>query len=622
MYKTTIQTHRSLFGSAALLVVLAMLAGACDTSAPAAPPDGRDAPGASAPTSAPAPTGTDSLSVGPITAQPVTLDTTGDFSLALSTSDDADRSRARDQAGFAREVGPGWDALSTAADEATDAAAQSMAAEFEIDLPTSRRGALFASVVPPERVDPSHPASAAAALALLGAALAASQALGLGSLPDATVSESTTTTRGDSVATVTVNGTGTATVTGSRVVAEFSFDLAGTVSSIATGATVHMTGSATAHIEIDGCPDANGSSKGKVNLHSSENVASGVGWSRDITGDFDITVDDDANISRLTVDAQAQESVEPSNQEPGQNDGPTHGHELGIGTHVEFAAGPGFSGMSHDAGRLGLEITHEENATSVDLTPLFTSALYSVVTGAHILGQAAETFWRDGKCIEVILNSTGGDVDANSTTNVIAKVKHRIEGNELTKPVEATLTGVKSIDPAGQKKPAPATFIYTAGPKARDKGDVEFKSVSNRGIGKKTVTFTVKATGWTTTATDPLGKTTGTKCGDVGGDWLIEGQQIVGALTITIKVVVSIDETTLEGTFDFHKDQVGGGTLTTHQSNGTARIVLNEDGSVTMTLDAAPITLTTRTQFGSATVTIQGDEYTYPWTPAPAGACS
>ena len=35
-----------------------------------------------------------------------------------------------------------------------------------------------------------------------------------------------------------------------------------------------------------------------------------------------------------------------------------------------------------------------------------------------------------------------------------------------------------------------------------------------------------------------------------------------------------------------------------------------------MTLDPAKITLTTKTQFGSATATTQGDKLAYPWTPA------
>jgi hypothetical protein len=82
-------------------------------------------------------------------------------------------------------------------------------------------------------------------------------------------------------------------------------------------------------------------------------------------------------------------------------------------------------------------------------------------------------------------------VGADSTTKVSAKVRHRFENTELDKPVEATMTGVKSIEPAGSKVPSPASFTYTAGPKPEDAGIVTFKSVSNRGIGETTATFTV-----------------------------------------------------------------------------------------------------------------------------------
>jgi hypothetical protein len=65
---------------------------------------------------------------------------------------------------------------------------------------------------------------------------------------------------------------------------------------------------------------------------------------------------------------------------------------------------------------------------------------------------------------------------------------HRIEGNELDKPVVATLSGVAKLEPAGEKQPAPATVTYDAGPKNGDRGDIAFESVSNRGIAQKTVT--------------------------------------------------------------------------------------------------------------------------------------
>ncbi len=93
----------------------------------------------------------------------------------------------------------------------------------------------------------------------------------------------------------------------------------------------------------------------------------------------------------------------------------------------------------------------------------------------------------------------GGDVEPDEVKDVTAKLKHKIEGNELDKPVEANLTGVKTIEPAGEKQPAPATVTFTAGPNDGDVGKIAFKSVSNRGIAEKTVTFTVHPPGWNVT---------------------------------------------------------------------------------------------------------------------------
>ena len=63
------------------------------------------------------------------------------------------------------------------------------------------------------------------------------------------------------------------------------------------------------------------------------------------------------------------------------------------------------------------------------------------------------------------------------------------------RPVEAKFGGVKSIDPVNKKQKAPATFKFIAGPKDGDRGNVTFESVSNRGVGRVTVTFAVAAAG-------------------------------------------------------------------------------------------------------------------------------
>jgi hypothetical protein len=130
------------------------------------------------------------------------------------------------------------------------------------------------------------------------------------------------------------------------------------------------------------------------------------------------------------------------------------------------------------------------------------------VLGAQLIRLAAQSAapafeqgWRSGMCIEVLVDPATKDVEAESVTTITAKVKHKIEGNELDKPVEAKLSsGVKSIEPSGTKVKAPATFKYTAGPESGDQGTVSFESISNRGIGHKGGVYTV-AGGWTVTST-------------------------------------------------------------------------------------------------------------------------
>jgi hypothetical protein len=122
------------------------------------------------------------------------------------------------------------------------------------------------------------------------------------------------------------------------------------------------------------------------------------------------------------------------------------------------------------------------------------------------LAPAFEKAWRSGVCIEVQVSPAGGDVEKDSETTVTAKVKHRIDGTELDKPVEATFGGVKSIDPVNKKQKAPATFKFIAGPKDGDRGNVTFESVSNRGIGRVTVTFAVGG-GWTINASGASNET-------------------------------------------------------------------------------------------------------------------
>lgn len=567
------------------------------------------------------PAGTGSVGLGPLTVAPLAIGAAEGSRLALARLEADERARLRTQAGFPGSVGAGWSPLSSAADDAIDAGVQAFAAEFGIDVPITSGDSRLASIGAPEPFVRPAPASAASALALITAADIAGKALGKGGTQEASASATKTVTEGDDVATVTAGLKGTVTAAGSRVTADFTVDLSGDVHNAVTGATAHMSGTATAHVEIDGCPDKNGSTKGKVSMSSKESVSgqrdgvAGIaGWTRDLSGDFAVAVDDQASIAGLVFNAVAQESVQAAGDAA-----EAHGHELGMTAHAEFGAGPGFTGLTFEEAKSVADVTNQKNVTGADLAPLMRSVGATFSTAAIVLGKAAESFWRDGKCVEVMVDPKGGDVGPQSKTTVTAKVRHRFEGDELDKPVEASLTGLAAIDPAGTKVPAPATFTYTAGSKQGDTGKVTFKSVSNRGIGETTVTFTVNGSWVTEDNNATVGTYKGQKCGAVDGVWLVQAQINSSGLRTKITWTVTIDATKLAGTYSYKSVAVtdAGTALTT--ANGRASIALQADGSVIMTLEKVLATVSGSLGGQPYRVTAQIPGPTFTWTPG--GTC-
>ena len=242
-----------------------------------------------------------------------------------------------------------------------------------------------------------------------------------------------------------------------------------------------------------------------------------------------------------------------------------------------------------------------------------------MATSVYIVASAARKFWRSGKCVEVVVDPKGGSVGQDSTTTVTAKVRHRFEGGELDKPVEATVSGVKSIEPAGQKVPAPATFTYTAGSKQGDTGKVTFKSVSNRGIGETTVTFTVGGS-WITEGHIAPTDFRGEKCNGLNGEWLIVGTIKGGGVTSSVRFSVTIDEKTLKGTYSYKSGTVTEISTGTVTGTGPASIVVQPDGSVVMTLGPTMATSTGTVAGHTETITLPLPGWGFTWTPS--GACS
>ena len=92
-------------------------------------------------------------------------------------------------------------------------------------------------------------------------------------------------------------------------------------------------------------------------------------------------------------------------------------------------------------------------------------------------------------CVVVVAEAPG-TVGAEQVVPIDVKTRHVVEGVELDKRVEATLSGQGSIDPASLPR-TPEKINYTAGEKGGDTGTISLVSRSRRGIGNTTLTIKV-----------------------------------------------------------------------------------------------------------------------------------
>lgn len=95
-------------------------------------------------------------------------------------------------------------------------------------------------------------------------------------------------------------------------------------------------------------------------------------------------------------------------------------------------------------------------------------------------------------CVDVVAEAPG-TVGASQVVPFDVATRHVVEGVELDKRIEATLSGEGSIDPT--TLPAtPDTIEYTAGEEGGDTGTISLVSRSRRGIGSATLTIKVADT--------------------------------------------------------------------------------------------------------------------------------
>jgi hypothetical protein len=414
---------------------------------------------------------------------------------------------------------------------------------------------------------------------------------------------------------ITTTTTSTVAFDGSKVSIDIEVKVSGEIHD-ANGTTVYRVDSTgKGHIDGDACPDASGIATAHVSFTASESYVSGgstSGLEEDFSADVRIRADDDANLAGVEIIAKAHETSSGGVLSAGGGESELLAHELNAGATFKLPNDPvaGFGALE----------SSNETADSTEATNLILGMGIFSVLPAKVAAKAAETAWRSGMCVRVSPKPKGGNVAHDSTTDVRVIVRQRYEDVELDKPVTASLdAGPKSIAPAGQALPAPATFTYTAGPKAGDTGVVTFKSVSNRGIGKTSVTFQVES-GWTADRQDGAQALKGQKCGGLGGVWKIVGTIKTDQIDSTTTTTATINGTTLVGTYTYKSvTKSFPSIVTTITASGRASIAAQPDGTLKMTIFGTTATSTAVGAGTQVTVSVPIPDGSYAW--IPGGTC-
>ena len=609
-------TPRHSPGWRTLLPVVALLVASCGGSTPVT--SGSPIAAAASPAgNEPAPPS------GSFDAVAITVDLSTGAILAVAAREDADRASERALADMAGYLGPDSPALAAALDKqaADGLSGQVDAATAAATTPN----AVLASVrLPRVSGDVAAGAAPPPGMSLMGPWAASMIIVDSPSSWDRAYSDSHHTddeiVLGPNKGTLKTDTTINVTPSGSRLVVDVQLKQTGEVNDANGRLVFRINGTGHAHVDIQGCPDAQGIAQASMEFSSSEDYfvssdagRSGHSWQQDDTADARIFADDEANLDHVSFDMKTNKAVKGGTRAAGANQSDLTDYTIDAGETVTLG--------QDGSGQSGAGTFNAHNVTKAEVNDAYHAAEQFIGIAVWTSAKAAEKFWRSGKCIDVVVDPAGGDVAANSTTSVTAKVRHKFEGNELNKPVEATVAGVKSIEPAGQRQPAPATFTYTAGPKPGDAGEVTFKSVSNRGIGETTVKFTVGG-GWKTESNGLLqGEETfkGQKCDGLAGIWRIDGKVNNPGVKQTATWTATIDGTTLAGTYAYKSKTTTitplGSIVTTSTGTGAASIVAQPDGSLKMTIGATSVVSTAAGQ----SLSIPIPDMFFTWTPG--GTC-
>jgi hypothetical protein len=354
-----------------------------------------------------------------------------------------------------------------------------------------------------------------------------------------------------------------------------------------------VTGKIKTVITVAPCPDANGQFTATTKMTSSIAKA-GATTGSNLTVEVAVTgqVDDDAQLVGQEVEIRTQSAQFASGK----------GQFIDVSMSWNDTGGK-TTGYKGQLNRTGGAVTEEFTRDQITWSILMAQAAKDKALAA------AKQGWESGRCVALDPTTSPSKrtgLKPSASVTITAAPRSKIDGAAVGGTVKGALNGDSSLDPAGSKVPADATFTYVA-PDEKDKSaTVSLEARSKRGVAKAELAFDTKTGGYDlngSVETAPGGtKVTGQTC-DVTEPFTAEASG------------------DMNGTINFTPTSDVAGTLTFKGVLGSAPFKLTGKGTYTVNVppgaDAGTLdwtwSVTTYTPLGNPT---GGGPVTISMTPA------
>ncbi len=317
-----------------------------------------------------------------------------------------------------------------------------------------------------------------------------------------------------------------------------------------------ITGKLKTVITVAPCPDPKGQFTSKTTMTAS--VTSGRGSTgSNLTIEMEIKgqVDDDAQLVSYDVDTRTQSAK----------------FENGKGQFVDQTVGWTVTGKdwSNYRGKVNRTGGNVSNEFATD------QAKWSTFTAIMMQDKAVEAAkkgWQSGRCVILEPTTQPGKrsgLKPSSSVTITAAPRSKIDKGPVGGSVTGKLNGDTSVDPAGSKVKADATFTYVA-PAEKDKSaTVSLEARSKRGVATADVVFDTKESAYDFKGSIPS---------------VPSGTQIEGRMCDATKTFTAESTGDMVGTLTFTPSNETSGKVTFKGKVGNAPLRMSGKGSYTISL--------------------------------------